>query len=246
MTSVTDNVFKEVDNMQSSFMGKTYPYWKNIKSPSALGMSADGNLGALSRDIGGLIQYVEVLVSGKGASTTGGPLGNKFFLKTGLGKCTDVATNKPVDRYIYVNNIPGGNIPLISSGMGVNFSEFKGLIPGTMSNLNVLNPFDIMKSFASGASPPCAAVNLETVTTDNVRGSETHFVAIADLKSMDPCWFPNGQNPYNNSSCKETFENQNKEEEEEDNFPKNIYTQLYYASVGILTMFLIYRLMLKK
>ena len=92
-----------------------------------MGMSDDGNFGALANDIGGLINYVEVLVSGKGGSTTGGPLGDKFFLKTG-GKCTDVASKKLVDRYIYIDNIPDGSIPIVSSGMGIKFNEFRGLI----------------------------------------------------------------------------------------------------------------------
>ena len=84
-----------------------------------------------------------MLVSGGGkASATGQPLGNKFFLKTG-GKCTDKSTGQDVDRYIYINNVPVGNIPFISSGAGVNFSEFKGLIPGTISNLNAFNPIKV-------------------------------------------------------------------------------------------------------
>ena len=34
----------------------------------------------------------------------------------------DTETNQEVDRYIYVNNVPQGNVPFISSGLGVNFT----------------------------------------------------------------------------------------------------------------------------
>jgi hypothetical protein len=54
----------------------------------------------MANNIDGLIQYVQVLVTGGGASTTGGPLGNKFFLQTG-GKCSDVKTKQEVDVFEY-------------------------------------------------------------------------------------------------------------------------------------------------
>ena len=71
-----------VDKAQAGFLGPTYNYAKQIKAPSELGMSGDGNMGALARDVAGLINYTEVLVSGKSrAQRTSGPLGNKFFFK---------------------------------------------------------------------------------------------------------------------------------------------------------------------
>ena len=151
----SDNMFQEVlTNVKAAeekYIGPDYPYYKFIKSPSALGMSGKGSLSQLGKDVNGLVNYVELLVSGGGnASATGKPLGNKFFLKTG-GKCTDAASKEDVDRYIYIDNVPEGNIPLISSGMGMNFSEFKGLIPGTISNLNAFNPMSIFQSFLSGS-----------------------------------------------------------------------------------------------
>jgi hypothetical protein len=141
MSNLFEDVLNDAKGVEEKLLGPSYPYYKNIKRPNEIGMTDKGTLKALGKDIDGLIQYVEVLVSGKSkASATGGPLGNKFFLKTGA-KCVDNKTNEQVDRYIYVNNIPQGSIPFISNGLGVNFKEFRGLIPGTMSNLSVLNPF---------------------------------------------------------------------------------------------------------
>jgi hypothetical protein len=162
MPNLMEEIMQDANAVQEKLLGPTYPYYKNIKTPSEIGMSTKGSLSAVANDITGLIAYVEVLVTGKSkASATGGPLGNKFFLKTGA-KCMDKSNNKQVDRYIYVNNVPVGNIPFISSGLDVNFSEFKGLIPGTMGNLNVLNPFSIMSAFLAGSTPECQELTMLT------------------------------------------------------------------------------------
>ena len=79
------------DEGDSSFLGPSYDYWKNIKQPGQMGMSPGFSLSALSNNVSGLLSYVEVLVSGSGeASKTGQPLGNKFFLRT-KGKCREVS-----------------------------------------------------------------------------------------------------------------------------------------------------------
>jgi hypothetical protein len=216
MSNFFSDVVTDMKGMEQNLLGPDYLYWKRILKPSDMGMSADGNFGALTNDVNGLINYVELLVSGNGGSTTGGPLGDKFFLKTG-GQCTDVASGNKVDRYIYIDNVPNGNIPFISSGLGgVDFTEFEGLIPGLLGDLGKLNPLNLFKSFMMGGSPDCMSVTLQTIVPvadanlndtgqDNV-GTETQYVAVADVKNMDPCIFPNKQNPADSSlTCTETF-----------------------------------------
>ena len=110
-----------------------------------------------------------------------------------------------------IDNVPEGNIPFISQGMGMDFSEFKGLIPGAMGNLNVLNPFSIMSSFLSGSTPDCQELTMQTIDTNNNKSSETHFVTLVDIKNMDSCSFPNNKNPVTNESCSESFHNIYKE-----------------------------------
>lgn len=251
MSNLFEEVLKDAQGVEEKLLGPTYPYYKNIKTPSDIGMSDKGTIKQMAKDIDGLIQYVELLVTGNSkASATGKPLGNKFFLKTGakcaaIDSCTDkndASTCQKVDRYIYVDNVPQGNIPFISSGMGVNFSEFKGLIPGAMGNLNVLNPFAIMRAFLSGSNPPCQQITMQTITTDNIKSSETHYVTLADINNMDPCIFSNGRNPVTGEKCRETFQIRS---EPEVLMPSDPLAQVYYTSLGVVGLYILYRLMEK-
>jgi len=244
MSNLFQEVLTDSQGLENKLLGPT-------KRPTEIVMSDKGTVQQMSKDIDGLIQYVELLVSGKSkASAIGEPLGNKFFLKTGakcaaIDSCTDkndISTCQKVDRYIYVNNVPEGNIPFISSGMGVNFSEFKGLIPGAMGNLNALNPFAIMRSFLSGSNPPCQQITMQTITSENVKSSESHYVTLADINNMDPCMFPQGKNPVNGKKCKETFQIRS---EPEVLMPSDPLAQLYFSSLGVVGLFILYRLMEK-
>lgn len=250
MANLFQEVLTDVKGVEERLLGPTYPYYKNIKTPTGIGMSDRGTIQQMAKNIEGLIEYVELLVTGDSkASTTGGPLGNKFFLKTGakcaaIDSCSDkndASTCQKVDRYIYVDNVPEGNIPFISSGLGVNFSEFKGLIPGAMGNLNVLNPFAIMRAFLSGSNPPCQQITMQTITTDNIKSSETHYVTLADIQNMDPCMFSNRKNPVTGQNCRETFQNL----EPEVLMPSDPLAQVYFTSLGVVGLYILYRLMEK-
>ena len=46
--------------------------------------------------------------------------------------------------------------------MGADFSDFRGLIPGTMSNMDALNPFSIFTALTSGTNPPCQDLTMQT------------------------------------------------------------------------------------
>jgi len=228
MGDMFNSILSGAGNVRDSFLGPGYDYYKSINAPSEMGMSENGSLGTLANNISGLISYVEVLVSGKGnASKTGGPLGNKFFLKT-AAKCKETTIDKfkrdrankekkkeeekdvkKVDRYIYINNVPDGTIPFISAGMGgASFGSLKGLIPGAIGNLGALNPSQMFASFSMGSYPDCAPITMETVNNDNQRGTETRHLALIEVEDMNPCWFSNRVNPVSGKSCREVFTEQ--------------------------------------
>jgi hypothetical protein len=241
MSNFFQQISQDADNVEQSLLGPDYEYWKQINAPSQIGMSRDGNLGALAHDVEGLIAYVELLVTGGGkGSKTGNPLGNKFFLKTGA-TCKDNKTAKDVTRYVYINNVPTGNIPFISSAMGMDFSDFEGLIPGAMSNLNELNPFAIFSSFMTGTNPPCQELTMDTTpsSVNNNQTSETHHVIVADIKNMDSCIFPNKTNPITKQNCMEAFSIINESK------ASTTMVKVYFAILGLLGLYLVTKVLRK-
>ena len=248
---MSSNLFQDVltnaKAAEEKYIGPDYPYYKYVRTPTEIGMSGKGSLNQLGKDIDGLISYVDLLVSGKGkASATGQPLGNKFFLKTGA-KCK-TADGQEQERYIYVNNVPEGNIPFISQGMGVNFSEFKGLIPGTISNLNAFNPMTLFQSFLAGSSPECQELTMETIDIYNNKSTETHFVTLVDIRNMDPCIFSNKKNPVTGQKCRETFSNMNADSSilyKTYRIPDDPVVKVFFGSMGLLSVYVLWRLMEK-
>jgi hypothetical protein len=108
-----------------------------------------------------------------------------------------------VDRYIYVNNIPDGSIPFIASGAdGNTFRDLRGLIPGAMGNLGALNPIPLFKAFTAGTYPDCSEITLETINEKNQANRQTEYLALVDVAEMNPCSFPNQENPVSGARCR--------------------------------------------
>jgi hypothetical protein len=206
-SSFFQQIAAEPGKMEAELLGPPYSYFKEIKTPSELGMSGHGSLGALATNVGGLTSYTELLVTGGGdATATGKPLGNQFFLKTG-GTCKDKSTSRQADRFMYVNNVPDGSIPFITSGMGVQFTTFEGIIPGILSDLSQLNPLSILKGFMEGSTPDCQDVSLPVTGQDGISRLETRHVPTSELAGMQPCIFPGKKNPATGEPCREAFTN---------------------------------------
>jgi hypothetical protein len=185
MSNFFEKVATDMDNMEQKFLGPDYKYYKFIKNPNELGMSGGGSIGDLSTDIAGIINYVELLVSGEGrASTTGKPLGDKFFLSTG-GQCKDIQTGKLVTRSMYINNVPTGDINFLPAMPNLNVGAgIRGLIPGVLNNLGDINPIAMFSAFMEGNEPPCAEVTLETIDENNIVKNKSAYVPIHELKQL--------------------------------------------------------------
>lgn len=226
MSNFFDKVKNDAQGLEQELLGPDYKYYNFINTPAEMGMSSDGSISAIEKDIAGLIAYVSLLSSGDGqASKTGGPLGNKFFLPTGA-KCKDIASGELVTRSLYVNNVPDGSIPFISQGLGdVNFTEFRGLIPGTLSNLGQINPMQIFGAFMNGPNPDCQSITMETIDVNGIKSQNTGYVTNNDIGAMSACWFPNRQNPVSGNSCRETFTTMS--DAQEYNAYKNKYNKKY-------------------
>jgi len=173
------------DSFGEDFLGPDYKYHNYIKKPEEMGMSEAGNFNALANNISGVINYANVLISGKGNARKGSqPLGSKFFINTG-GKCKpakykgkdkkdndkfkELKSNKQVERFVFIDNTVKGHILGPSN---------TGLIPGMLENIEAMNPLDIMSAFSQDAVPYCKKISRSTMPD---KGVKTHHVAFSDL-----------------------------------------------------------------
>jgi len=84
------------EHAKHGYLGQTYLYHKNIMGPDNLGMSPEGSMDALVKNVAGLINYGQVMITGDGHANAkvnregrDEPLGDKFFMKT-MGKCNPI------------------------------------------------------------------------------------------------------------------------------------------------------------
>ena len=229
----------------------SYTYYDKIKSPHAMQMSTDGNFDALTNDVAGLIGYVKVLAYGKSeASTSKGPLGNKYFLQTSA-KCYD-KNNKKQDRYIYLNNIPDGKFNLFPNDpdMAISDSEYEGLVPGVMEDVLRMNPMLLFQAFVTGSKPKCTEVTLPVGDAgqaginppdcDIPGACETHYLLDVDIQSMNDAWFSSS---HPKPKVSEGFANWASAVEENNNrhpsdMPKDTIIKLWYGALGLLGLYI--------
>lgn len=236
MSSFFDKALTDVKSLEEELLGPNYPYYKYVQSPSDLGMSSKGS--KIADNIGGLIAYTEVLVTGTGrGSTTGKPLGNKYFMQTGA-TCKDTATGNAVTRSLYVNNVPDGTIPFVSSMSGESFKDFRGLIPGVLGDMDDLNPLKIFQAFMMGSEPDCQQQTMEIIDTNNITSKETAFIANADIQGMNPCWFADNKNPITNVKCKESFSKIETDSNDQ-------LIKIYNVSLSLLAFYIFMKLITK-
>jgi len=145
-----------------------------------------GSLNVLSNDINKLIQYVELLVSGK-------------------------------------NN---------TLGLDMNFLEYNH---GTISNLK---PFGIFEPFLSSIPSTSQKITMENVDINNNNSSESHYVTLVNVND-------NNDNGNFSDKKKEAFTSYNLFESEEFPFPIDLFDQMYFAGLGGLGIYILYRFMKK-
>ena len=98
----------------------------------------------------------------------------------------------------------------------------------------------IFQSFMSGSQPECQEITLETIDVNNHRGTETRHVTTTDLKNMNSCDFKPkfNKNPISGQQCREAFTNLKRT-----NVPDDFLVKLFYASLGIMGVYLLINVM---
>ena len=165
----------------------------------------------------------------------------KFFLSTTQG-CTGPNGEK-INRYLYIDNVPDGSIPGVPAGLGITLSDFRGLVPGIITQLGRIDPTEIFTAFTSSDKLLCQPVTLRTIDVNNNLDSDTQYVATKDIENINPCNFVNtGVNPVTNASCKESFKLRG------DNslkMPKDDILRILIYSFGIVGLYILFCLLQK-
>jgi hypothetical protein len=188
MSDFFNNVLNNPGSLSKDFLGQDYKYHRHIRNPGELNMSGEGTMDAIGNDVNGIINYVQLLVSGGGIATKDAPdgiLGDRFFLKTG-GQCVDLKTKNKVDRYIYINNVPDGSIPFISASMGgYKMKSLRGIVPGIMTNIGNIEPTKIFGAFMMGGEPKCMEVTRNVIDENGVSRTTSRHMIRPDIMSSD-------------------------------------------------------------
>ena len=199
MSEYPGNFNQELNRIRQISGRQPYPYYSQINNVDHISdeiLQAGLTESPYGADVDAMKTYPKFLIEGGGiASKLNGPLGDKYFIKTGT-KCTDVTTNSLKDRSMYINNVPDGSIPFVSSVFGgKHYTQFEGLIPGALGNFERIKPYKFFQAFLEGHAPNCVPITLETIDICNNISQETGYLTNADVIEMDPCYFPNNINP---------------------------------------------------
>ena len=109
-------------------------------------------------------------------------MGDAYFYPTPQDCIIDGSTDT-TKRYIYVDNVTKGNL-----------MNAKGLLPGIIQDLGNLNPLRYLDDLIP-VQPKCINVSLEVIDNNNNATIESHYMALNDVRKMDPCDFPDRINP---------------------------------------------------
>jgi hypothetical protein len=206
-----------------------YEYYKYIKTPKEMGISSGSTLAHVSNGVAGIMNYIKLLVDGNSvASTTGQPLGNRFFLPTSE-KCKNKITGRIEDRSLYFDNIPSGNLGLIKD-IGSDITGFRGLLPGAVEDVMAIGKIDFFSVFTNTGVPDCLPVKLVTIDKNNKVSRDTGYITVSDIKEISPCNFISRVNPVTENACtRQGFTLKGTLQNEEDN--AEFYRDYYKLNV---------------
>ena len=172
------SIWSDIENGEASvtqdIMGPAYSYADNIQGPSSMGVGSDGTMSQIGKNTGAITQYIKYMISGPA-------LGNQYFVATG-GQCK--ADGSVQDRYNYINNISNGSdlVPqTMKNDLGSITSDFNGLIPGILGDVEALNPITLFASLSADSVPDC-----KCYTCPTVNGTESKFLTPSLSPDFDP------------------------------------------------------------
>jgi hypothetical protein len=175
MASIWSDLESGAASATNDIMGPGYSYADQIEGPSSKGVGSDGTMSQLARNTGAIIDYVKYMISGPA-------LGNQYFIATG-GQCT-APDGSTQDRWNYINNIASGSDLLpatMKQDLGGLTSDFNGLIPGMLEDVEGLNPTTLFTSLSANSIPSC-----KCYTCPSVNGTDSKYLTPELSPDFDP------------------------------------------------------------
>jgi len=198
MADIWSDLENDASSASQDIMGPAYSYTDHIQGPSSMGVGSDGSMSQLSRNTSAIMQYIKYMISGPA-------LGNQYFIATG-GQCIAPDGSKQ-DRYNYINNISSGSdlVPAsMKQELGGLTSDFNGLLPGMLEDIEGLNPITLFSSLAADSVPAC-----KCYTCPTVNGTESKFLTSSLSPDFDPDLCKEVDSSLCKPSSKESFTNMN-------------------------------------
>lgn len=241
-----------------------YNYAGAIKSPHEMRLNDNGTWNNIRKNIDGLEAYVRIITSGtrgrvgrapNAAKTNGGqggPLGNRFFIDTGV-KCV-TREGRRERLYSYIDNLPHSSL-----------TPLRGLGPGLFSTIRNFDPTPMFTVMSEPVYPECKLVTLDTVDKYNNRRYKSGHLRESEIKNIDVCAFKDYKNPVTGQQRSRSFcENESftvmlKDDEYSDvksptvisdtsahkNLPDDALTNVYIFSISCLGIYLMGKMLTK-
>jgi hypothetical protein len=173
--SLWSELENDASDVTTDVMGPSYSYADNVIGPAYLGVGSQPTIGQLFTNTGAIIDYVNYMVSGPA-------LGNQYFVNTG-GTC--IAPDKSTQsRYNFINNLASGDDTLpedMKVALAGIASDFNGLIPGMLEDIEGLNPLNLFTAIAADSTPTC-----ECYTCPTQYGYQSRFLNTDLTPDFDP------------------------------------------------------------
>ena len=171
-----------VDSCDVNLTNPSYTYSAHIKTPSTINMSTKSK--SINKNLSGLGAYTDILTKGKSKATKKKkPLGGRYFTSKGVtcyayDKTTEKCTTQT--STCYTNEVPTD-------------SGDQGLIPGLISDLDILNG---LISTTSGTTPctskekyPACTEVVLAYATDDCMGYGKSYLLNSDINNLDKSLF---------------------------------------------------------
>ena len=245
---------KPKDCVIDSFFGSTHPYNFCIKDASNVMNNLSRTkcdpwgFDCIGDNMNGFLKYTTSLFANPSeildpsctnnypGDTPENILGNKYVIKTST-KCKSIATGKPVDRHIYINNTNNNEIfgiPMLP--------EESGILPASLSKATRINGSGFFYSSIQDGVPECSKVKVKCHLLDKYKKkysgpSPYVYIAKNEIDSI--------RKNNNLVEVLEEFSNLNNNSNNILN-NNNIINDAYYLLIGILILYVIFKMIHKK